>query len=171
MRYFIFTLSLFLSSCVALSQEDLKFLDVSEMLVDRPEFQLVDMRDGSNYDSRDHAGKAYLIEFYFRSCEFCRRNQVNFERMAALYEGNPNVAIIEIGVDCKASEYEWWIEAYEPKTPVLNGCDSEIADVLSISSFPTTIVFSPGKRQVMRGVGVWSASTFNRIKSYLDQAK
>jgi hypothetical protein len=164
----ILALSLFLNSCVALGQDDLEFIDFTAA-TERPEFNLVDMKDGSSYESLNHVGAAYLIEFYFAGCPACNENAENMNQMAFHFAGSRNVQVVEISIDCDGRDYRTWISRHAPVSPVLNGCDSEIVERLGVSRFPTTFVYAPDRREAMRGIGVWSQSTYDRIKRYLDQ--
>lgn len=167
---FIMFISLFLNSCVSLAQSDLPFVDFT-LATERPEFSLTDMKTGEAYDSQNHLGSAYVIEFYFAACPACNRNADNVKRLANAFKGNDKVQIVELSIDCQEAAYRTWIGNHSPIGPVLNGCDAAIVDTLNVSSFPTTYVYAPNKREAMRGVGVWSEATYTRIKRYLDQVR
>ncbi len=163
-------LVLFLDSCVALSQDDLMFLDFTSATT-RPDFVLRDMKNGGNFNSADHEDSAYVIEFYFNTCPACNQNAENVKRLQEEFSSNPKVQIIEVSIDCEDNQYRNWIEKHSPLGPVLNGCGAELINDLNVSRFPTTYVFSPSKREAMRGMGVWSNQTYSRIKAYLNQVK
>lgn len=161
---------LLLQSCIAVSQEDLNFLDYTEAR-DMPSFVLTDMRDRSEFRSSDHDDAAFVIEFYFAHCPACNQNADNVNRLVEEFKGNPKVQILELSIDCDDRLYQEWISDHDPKNPVLNGCNADIVNTLNVSRFPTTYVFAPNKRQAMYGIGVWSNSMYNQIKRYLDQVK
>lgn len=163
-------LTVFLNSCVALSQDDLDFVDFT-VATERPEFELTDMRNGSSYNTLEHEGAAYVIEFYFSSCPACNQNADNVKRLQNAYAGNAKVQIIELSIDCRDSDYQRWMGNHPPVGPVLNGCNANVVDELGVSRFPTTYVFAPNKREAMRGTGIWSNSTYDRMKRFLDQVK
>ncbi len=163
-------LTIFLQSCVALSQDDLKFIDLTEYDQAMPEFRLVDERSGEYYSSVSHIGSVFVLEFFFEKCPYCHENESNVERLAEEFAGNDKVQILEVSIDCDSDSYRDWIRRHEPRSPVLNDCNGQLVDPLEISGFPTTIVFRPDGQQAMRGSGVWSEATYNRIKDYLNQA-
>lgn len=167
---FILFVSLFMNACVSLAQEDLPFLDYTDA-VDMPAFVLRNMKDGAMYSSANHPDSAFVLEFYYNGCRYCNENAPNVKRLAQLYVNKPHVQVLEVSVDCQQWAYDAWISNHSPIGPVLNACDAAIVDTLNVSSFPTTYVFAPNKRQAMRGVGVWSQTTFDRIKRYLDQVE
>lgn len=160
---------LMLQSCVALSQEDLTFIDLTEFAPDMPEFELVDMRTGDMYSSAVHDGAAFVLEMYFNGCSYCNKNAPNVKKLVREFEGNPKVQILEVSIDCDEAQYTHWIRKHSPEGPVLNDCDGAVNDVLGVRSYPTTVVFYPNGRQAMRSTGVWSGSTYNKIKSFLKE--
>lgn len=168
LKYFFIIHALFLNSCVALSQNDLEFLDYTQA-TEMPDFELTDMRTGEAYNSLEHDGAAFVIEFYFNGCPACNQNADNVKRLQNEYKNNPKVQIVELSIDCDDRQYRTWIANHSPIGPVLNGCNANIVDELNVSRFPTTVVFAPNKREAMRGIGVWRSSTYNNIKRYLDQ--
>lgn len=172
MRALLLGLTVFLNSCVALGQDDLELVDFT-VATEMPDFSLEDMNNGKeHYVSTDHEGAAFLIEWYFQSCPACNQNARNVNKLKDEFKGNPKVQIIEISIDCQDSQYRQWISRHGIKGPVLNGCDrDELTDAMNVSRFPTTIIYAPNKREAMRGQGVWSGSTYNRIKRYLEQVK
>lgn len=170
LKYFFIAYSLFLNSCIALAQDELELIDFT-VATERPEFELTDMRNGQAYNSLAHEGAAFVIEFYFNGCPACNQNAKNVKRLQNEFKHNPKVQIVELSIDCDERQYRTWIGNHEPAGPVLNGCDANIVDELGVSRFPTTYVFAPNRREAMRGVGVWSASTYDRLKRYLDQVK
>lgn len=167
-KLFLIVYALMLNSCVALAQEDLKFMDFT-VATERPDFVLKDMKSGEMFDSKDHDDAAFVIEFYFNSCPACNTNARNVKRLANEYAGNDKVQVIEVSIDCDERQYQTWINNHDPLGPVLNGCNAPLVRSLAVQRFPTTYVFSPNKREAMRGIGVWSTSTYGRIKRFLDQ--
>lgn len=163
-------LSMFLNSCVAIAQEDLEFIDFTQAR-EMPEFDLIEMKSGERYKSELHKDAAYVLEFYFAACPACNQNAGNVKRLQRAFSGKPKVQIVEISIDCENDAYATWIERHAPLGPVLNGCDASIVEKLGVERFPTTYVFAPSRREAMRGVGVWSSSTYNRIKDYLEQVR
>lgn len=166
----LFVISLFLNSCVSLAGESHEFIDFS-FAKDMPEFSLVDMKTGDHYDSEAHPNAAFVLEFYFNSCPACNQNSENVKALQREFASKPNVQILEVSIDCDSWAYEQWIRKHAPLGPVLNACDHELVDKLSVQRFPTTYVFAPSRRQAMQGIGVWSRSTYNRIRDYLKQTE
>lgn len=157
-----------IQSCVAVSQEDLTFIDLTEYAPDMPEFELVDMRSGDMYSSSVHDGAAFVMEMYFNGCKYCNLNAPNVKKLIREFKGNSKVQILEVSIDCDEAEYSRWIKKHSPEGPVLNDCDGAVNDHLGVRSYPTTVVFSPEGRQMMRSTGVWSSSTYSKIKNYLN---
>lgn len=156
------------SSCIALAQEDLEFIDFRSA-VDMPEFVLQDMNGHVTYESSDYFLHAFVIEFYFNSCPACNQNADNVKKLQHEFAGKPHIQIVELSIDCDDWAYTNWMSKHPPLGAVLNGCNADIVDTLNVHSFPTTYVFAPNRKQAMRGVGVWSGSTYNHIRDYLNQ--
>ncbi len=169
-KFLIIIHALLLNSCVALAQDDLPFLDFT-VATELPHFVLKDMRNGNMFNSAEHDDAAFVVEFFFNGCPACNQNADNVKKLQREFAGNQKIQIVELSIDCDERQYRTWISNHSPVGPVLNGCDAEIIDTLGVSRFPTTYVFSPGGREAMRGVGVWSRSTYDRIKNFLDQVK
>ncbi len=167
----ILSLALLLTSCTAFSQNDLKFIDLTEYRQAMPEFRLVDEKTGEFYSSVAHPGAVFVLEMYFNGCHYCNENAPNVARLVEEFKDNPKVQILDVSVDCSEGDYDSWISKHDPAEPVLNDCAGSVNDALGVSSYPTTIVFAPNGQQAMRGSGVWSDSTYDRIKAYLSQAK
>jgi peroxiredoxin len=168
LKYFFIAYSLLINSCVALSQDEIPFLDFT-VATDRPDFSMNDFNHNEQFDSKDHDDAAFVIEFYFNGCKYCNDNAPNVKRLHAEFANNPKVKVIEITSDCQSWQHQQWLEKHSPDGPVLNGCNHEIFRKLGVTRFPTTMVFSPSKREAMRGTGVWSRQNYDRIKNYLNQ--
>jgi len=170
-KFMFVAMCLFLNSCIALSQNDLTFIDLEPFAIDMPAFDLQNMQDGSAYSTADHPGAAYVLEFYFNGCPYCNQNSPNVKRLTQEFAGNPLVQILEISIDCSTGEYDEWIRKHSPIGPVLNDCAGDVVGALNVGSYPTTMVFAPNGRQSMRGTGVWSSATYNRIAEFLRQVR
>lgn len=166
--HYLIVIALFLSSCVSLAQEELELMDFT-VATEMPEFALTDMRDGTKFHSSEHPDAAFVLEFYFTGCPACNQNARNVDALARRYAGNPNVIVLNVSVDCQEAAYRTWFNNHGRAVAALNACDAELVDTLGVSRFPTTYVFSPNRREAMRGVGVWSTSTVRRLQNYLDQ--
>ena len=131
-------------------------------------FTLMDMRDpGGMYDSAGHKDKPMVLEFYFNGCPYCDQNAPNVKALAAEWHGL-NAQVLDISIDCDASDFDAWIRRHRPTWPVLKDCDGEaLAQQLGVTSYPTTIVLDRNHVRVWSSVGVWSAAKKQKIRQLL----
>lgn len=121
--------------------------------------------DGGRYKSAEK-GSAFLLEFYFDSCPACNTNAPNVKEVAEEFHSD-RVQVLEVGIDCSASQYANWVRKHNPFVPVLNDCDRDVTGELGVRSFPTTVIVDCNMQEVKRYVGVWNARTKQEIKDKL----
>lgn len=127
------------------------------------EFELVNENNGGAlYNSEYHLGRPMVLEFYFNGCPACGRNSANVKRLADAYHGH-RAQIVEVSIDCDASDYDAWIRRHDPHWPVLNDCNRRLARNQGVASYPTTVVLDSQHRVIYRTIGVWSQATYARI--------
>lgn len=116
------------------------------------------------YRSNDYPRAVFVIEGYFKSCPYCNDNAPMVNRLRTHYANHPNnVQIIDMGRDCRGSDYHAWIERHNPNHPVLNDCGMKVLSQLAIEGYPTTYILDCNLNVKKQHSGPWTAATFNTI--------
>lgn len=117
------------------------------------------------FDSKENKANL-LIEFYFNSCPACNKNAPSIGKIAQEFHSS-RTKILEISVDCDASDYASWMKKHPPKGLILNSCDGTIQDELKVTGYPTSFIFDCEGNQLFKHIGVWSESTYNQARQIL----
>jgi len=125
---------------------------------------------GEIYRTTDHPNGVFVIEAYFIGCPACNHNVPNVKDLAQDYEAEPRVQILDVGRDCRDSDYVRWIQRHNPPYPVLNDCQRQVIGALNVRAYPTTVVLNCHGEEVYRTVGVWNHSARNQIRAAINGA-
>ncbi len=121
------------------------------------------------WKSADHQNSVIVVEAYFKDCPYCNDNAPNVDELAATYQTNPLVQVIDVGRDCRESDYATWISRHHPNHPVLNDCNTQVLGPLGISGYPTTVILDCHLHEVYRTSGEWGSSTAAAIRNKINQ--
>jgi peroxiredoxin len=113
---------------------------------------------GQMYRSVDHEDAVFVFEAYFNLCPYCHENAPLVKRLAEEFKDEPRVQVIDLGRDCRDSDYRSWISRHQPKHPVLKDCNRVVLSQLNVSAFPTTAVIDCKGRERLRNVGTFGGS-------------
>lgn len=123
------------------------------------------------FNSKNHPNGVFALEAYFLGCPYCNYNAENVDELADLYKGNDNVHVLDVGYDCRQSQYSGWINKHKPNHLVLNDCGGQkLLRRLGVSSYPTFIILDCRGDEIYRTSGVWNAAKKAVIKSKIDAA-
>ena len=118
-----------------------------------------------DYELAPKMAGPFLLEFFFEGCRCCRENHEAFYQVAEAVA--PYASVFEVSIDCEEKTLRQWAEKTKPKWPVLSACDRDLADVLEVTRFPTTLVLDRERQVILRHVGIWSGEAREKILSSL----
>lgn len=130
-----------------------------------PSFQLTD-ESGQSIALSSYQGKLVLVHFWATWCSTCMAEFPEFNRMAKLYQGNPNIVVLGISLDDSGSGNGWKpVRALASKTPihfkVLMDVGGRVADQFGTYALPETYLLSPEGQIIKKWVGAedWNSTS------------
>ena len=130
------------------------------------DFELKVMNGSGTFNSKDHPKGVFAIEAYFLTCPYCNYNAENVDDLATAFADNKDVHVLDVGYDCRESQYGGWVSKHSPNHLVLNDCGGQkLLRRLGVSSYPTFIILDCNGNEVYRTGGVWSSSKRAQIKA------
>ncbi len=102
------------------------------------DFKLRNAQDGSPYALADEKGKIVVLSFWATWCGPCRAMEPHFERVAAQFQGIPDVVFLAADCDEDESLVPQYLEEVKPHTTVVfaDGLDR----LLAVNAFPTLVI-------------------------------
>lgn len=134
---------------------------VSSMAWAIDQFELPQMNGeniGQMYRSVDHEDAIYVFEAYFNLCPYCHENAPQIKQLAEEFKNEPRVQIVDVGRDCRDSDYRSWVNRHQPVHPVLKDCNQVVIGQLGVSAFPTTAIVDCKGKERLRNVGTMGGS-------------
>jgi thiol-disulfide isomerase/thioredoxin len=115
------------------------------------DFKLRNARDGSAYSLADQKGKVIALSFWATWCGPCRETEPHFERVAAQFQGNPNVVFLAADCDEDETLVPAYLDEVKPHTSVVfaDGLDR----LLGVMVYPTFIVLDRTGKIAYRAAG------------------
>ncbi len=115
------------------------------------EFTLRKAPEGMPFPLKDVKGKVLVVNFWATWCGPCHALEPQFARVAAEFQGNPDVLFLAANCDEDESLVAPYLEAEKPHTAVVfaDGLDR----LLAINAFPTVIVIDRGGKIAYRSDG------------------
>ena len=133
------------------------------------ELNVMNSSNVKTFNTKDHPNGVFAIEAYFLTCPYCNYNAGNVDELAANNVGNKNVHVLDVGYDCRQSQYSGWISKHSPNHLVLNDCGGQkLLGKLGVRSFPTFILLDCNGNEVYRTGGVWNAAKKAQIQNKID---
>jgi len=123
---------------------------------------------GTTYSTFDHPNGIFVIEAYFINCPYCNQNVPFIKSLAADYAGEPRVQILDVGRDCRASDYQRWIQRHNPNYPVLNDCGTSVLGPLGTTGYPSTYLVDCQGRVRHQSRGLWRAEVAREFRRQID---
>ncbi len=133
------------------------------------EFSLPKMNGepGEVFNSEDN--HIYVLEFFFNGCPYCHENEPNIESLSKEFSSDP-VHVLDIGRDCRNSDYKAWISRHPHSHPVLKDCQQDLISRFQVSSYPTTVVIDCSGNVVSRKTGAMSSGEYHDLVSLIRSA-
>ena len=126
---------------------------------------------GQKFNSKDYPNGVFAVEAYFLTCPYCNYNAENVDELATHFKDNKNVHVLDVGYDCRASQYSGWVAKHNPNHLVLNDCGGKkLLGQLGVTSYPTFLVIDCNGNVVHRAGGVWNAATKLKIHTAIEKA-
>jgi len=115
------------------------------------EFTLRKAPEGTPFPLKDVKGKVLVVNFWATWCGPCHALEPQFARVAAEFQGNPDVLFLAANCDEDESLVTPYLEADKPHTAVVfaDGLDR----LLAINALPTVIVIDRGGKIAYRSDG------------------
>jgi thiol-disulfide isomerase/thioredoxin len=115
------------------------------------EFTLRKAPEGTPFPLKDVKGKVLVVNFWATWCGPCHALEPQFARVAAEFQGNPDVLFLAANCDEDESLVAPYLEAGKPHTAVVfaDGLDR----LLAINAFPTVIVIDRDGKIAYRSDG------------------
>lgn len=120
---------------------------------------------GATYKSVDHPNSIMVLEAFFYACPYCHQNAPNINDLAAEFADQPRVQVLDVGRDCRSSDYRLWVSETSPNHSVLKDCSRSVLDELGIRGYPTTVVFDCNGDEAYRHVGSMSGGDLAEMKA------
>jgi hypothetical protein len=125
---------------------------------------------GQMYNSSSHPNGVFLLEGFFNGCPYCHDNAPLIDEIAEAFKDEPRVQVLDIGRDCRESDYRSWIARHNPNHPVLRDCDQLLLSQLGISGYPTSVIADCSGKEVYRKVGSMQARDVAAAKAAITKA-
>ena len=125
---------------------------------------------GEVYKSADHPGAVFVFEAYFNRCPYCHENAPIIDELAAAFKDESRVQVIDLGRDCRDSDYRSWIIRHNPNHPVLKDCNQQLLGPMGVSAFPTTVIYDCRGNEVFRNVGTMDRGVYDRAVASIQAA-
>ncbi len=102
------------------------------------DFKLRNAQGGSPYLLSAQKGKIVVLSFWATWCGPCRAMEPHFERVAAQFQGIPDIVFLAADCDEDESLVPEYLEEVKPRTPVVfaDGLDR----LLAVNAFPTIVI-------------------------------
>lgn len=115
------------------------------------DFKLRNAQDGSPYALADEKGKIVVLSFWATWCGPCRAMEPHFERVAAQFQGIPDVVFLAADCDEDESLVPQYLEEVKPHTTVVfaDGLDR----LLAVNAFPTLVILDRTGKIAYRAEG------------------
>ncbi|MGC1619622.1 MAG: redoxin family protein, partial [Candidatus Acidiferrum sp.] len=115
------------------------------------DFKLRSAQDGSPYALADEKGKVVVLSFWATWCGPCRAMEPHFERVAAQFQGVPDIIFLAADCDEDESLVPEYLEEEKPRTTVVfaDGLDR----LLAVNAFPTVVILDRSGKIAYRAEG------------------
>ena len=125
---------------------------------------------GQIYRSSDHLGPVWVYEFYFNSCPYCNDNAPMIDRLSEQFSSDQRVQVLDIGRDCRDSDYRSWLGKHNPNHPVLNDCNQMLINKHQIQGYPTTVIVDCNGKVQYRNEGSFGSGEYERAAAAIEEA-
>src|SRR5216684_6710957 len=115
------------------------------------EFTLRKAPEGTPFPLKAVKGKVLVVNFWATWCGPCHALEPQFARVAAEFQGNPDVLFLAANCDEDESLVAPYLEADKPRTPVVFADGLE--RFFTVNAFPTVIVIDRGGKIAYRSDG------------------
>lgn len=115
------------------------------------DFKLRNAQDGSLYLLAGQKGKVLVLSFWATWCGPCRAMEPHFERVAAQFQGIPDVVFLAADCDEDESLVPEYLKEVKPHTTVVfaDGLDR----LLAVNAFPTLVILDRAGKIAYRAEG------------------
>jgi len=124
--------------------------------------------DPATFNSADYKNTVFVIEVFQLRCPPCNTNAGNVKDLAAAYQSNPNIQVIDLGIDQDQDSYRQWVMRHQPEHPVLIDTGRTVSFALGVRSTPTTYILDCNKNIRWQHTGVWTSSNLSDINNQIE---
>jgi hypothetical protein len=124
-------------------------------------------RDPSTFNSADYKNTVFVLEVYQLRCAPCNTNAANVKALAASYQSNANVKVIDLGIDQDQDSYRQWVLRHQPTHPVLIDTGRTVSFALGTQTTPSTYILDCNKNVRWQHTGVWTQTTLTDINNQI----
>ncbi len=127
-------------------------------------------QQSTSYNSTDHKATVFVLENYFLNCPYCNDNAPNVDDLTEEFANNPQVQVLDVGVDKSDAQYAEWIKRHRPNHPVLKDAQKTLTKQLGTTGYPSTYILDCNGNVVFKSTGVWQSATLSKIRSKIKAA-
>jgi peroxiredoxin len=120
---------------------------------------------GATYKSVEHPNSIMVLEAFFYACPYCHQNASNINDLATEFADQSRVQVLDVGRDCRSSDYRLWVSETSPNHPVLKDCSRSVISELGIRGYPTTVIFDCNGEEAYRHVGSMGSRDLAEMKA------
>jgi thiol-disulfide isomerase/thioredoxin len=115
------------------------------------DFKLRNAQGGAPYSLAQQKGKIVVLSFWATWCGPCRAMEPHFERVAAQFQGIPDIVFLAADCDEDESLVPQYLEEVKPRTTVVfaDGLDR----LLAVNAFPTVVILDREGKIAYRAEG------------------
>lgn len=133
------------------------------------------LKNGANrsdvYKMSEHKDAVFVFEAFADWCGACNENAPNVDEFVLEYASNPQVQILDLGLEQDDGPYQSWISRHRPNHPVLQDSQRKVFKALHTENLiPQVFVVNCKGVMVGNHVGTWDDSTKVKLRGLIATA-
>lgn len=123
------------------------------------------------YKMAEHKNSVFVFEAFADFCGGCHENAPNVDEFALEFASNPQVQILDLGLDQVDSAYESWISRHHPNHAVIQDSARKVFNALRTENLiPQVFVVNCKGVMIGNHIGEWDASVKEKLRGFIRTA-